>query len=169
MSCSEVVIRGEEPRDAAAVRALQQAAFGRATEALLVDALREDRSSVISLVAVAVTTDEIAGHVMFSKMTAPFRALGLGPVAVLPDRQRKGIGGRLIRAGLARAKADGWEGVFVVGDPRYYEQFGFSAEKAKGFRSPYAGPYLMVLALSTGDSPATTGRIEYASAFAAFA
>jgi putative acetyltransferase len=167
MSCSEVVIRDEAPLDAAAVRALQQAAFGRATEAQLVDALREDRSSVISLVAV--TTDEIAGHVMFSRMTASFRALGLGPVAVLPDRQRKGIGGRLIRAGLARAKADGWEGVFVVGDPRYYEQFGFNAEKAEGFRSPYAGPYLMVLALSPGNLPATTGSIEYAPAFAAFA
>jgi putative acetyltransferase len=167
MSCSEVVIRGEEPRDAAAVRALQQAAFGRATEAQLVDALRADGSGIISLVAV--TTDEIAGHVMFSRMTAPFRALGLGPVAVLPDRQRIGIGGRLIRAGLARAKADGWEGVFVVGEPRYYEQFGFSAKMAEGFRSPYAGPYLMVLALSPGNLPATTGNIEYAPAFAAVA
>src|SRR5688500_7657639 len=167
MSCSEVVIRDEAPLDVAAVRALHQSGFGRATEALLVDALRADGSGIIS--PVAVIANELAGHVMFSKMTAPFRALGLGPVAMLPDRQRKGIGGRLIRAGLARAKADGWEGVFVVGDPRYYEQFGFSAEKAKGFRSPYAGPYLMVLALSTGDAPATTGRTEYRFAFGAFA
>jgi putative acetyltransferase len=167
MSCSEVVIRDEAPLDVAAVRALHQSAFGRAAEGLLVDVLRADGSSIISLVAVI--ANEIAGHVMFSRMTAPFRALGLAPVAVLPGRQRKGIGGRLIRAGLAGAKADGWEGVFVVGDPRYYEQFGFSGKMAEGFHSPYAGPYLMVLGLSAGNLPATSGSIEYAPAFAAFA
>ena len=45
---------------------------------------------------------------MFSRLQAPFPALALGPVAVLPDRQRMGVGSRLIREGIARSEAAGW-------------------------------------------------------------
>jgi putative acetyltransferase len=89
--------------------------------------------------------------------------LSLAPVSVAPHRQRSG---RLIRAGLARAAEDGWQGVFVLGDPGYYQRFGFSPARASGFTSPHAGPHLMVLALD-GDLPATEGKVDYAPAFAA--
>jgi len=104
---------------------------------------------------------------MFSQMTAPFRALGLGPIAVEPSRQRVGIGSGLIGDGLSRANAAGWQGVFVLGDPSYYERFGFSAAKAKGFISPYSGPHLMALALGTDTLPTSNGTIKYAAPFSA--
>ena len=159
-----MLIRDEQPVDAAALHALTVAAFGRAAEADLVDALRRDGDGVISLVAVA--EGAVVGHVLLSRMSAPFRALGLAPVSVAPGRQRAGLGSRLIGAALDRAREGGWEGVFVLGEPDYYRRFGFDPALAGGFASPYAGPYLMAMALQ-GGLPARRGRIGYAPAFAA--
>jgi putative acetyltransferase len=157
-------IRLETQADLAAIHALNCAAFGQPMEADLVDRLRAEGDAVLSLVAVE--HGEIVGHILFSRMEAPFRALALTPVAVLPPRQRKAIGAALIREGLARAEAAGWQGVFVLGEPAYYRRFGFSAEQAVGFASPYAGPYFMALPL--GDAlPASSGEIAHAPAFAA--
>jgi len=159
-----MLIRDEEPGDLPAIRAVVEAAFGQRQEADLVDRLRADGDGVLSLVAV--DGGKVVGHVLFSEMTAPFRALALAPVSVVPERQRSGIGSRLIRAGLSRAEEDGWVGVFVLGEPDYYGRFGFDAVRARGFESPYAGPYLMVRALGR-ELPVTTGTIGYARAFAA--
>jgi putative acetyltransferase len=158
-----MLIRDEQSGDRVAIRAVVKAAFGRPDEALLVDRLREDGSVVMSLVAF----DGIAvvGHVLMTRMEAPFTALGLAPLAVRPDHQRAGIGSQLVRAGLERAKAAGWQAVFVFGDPRYYRRFGFDAGLASGFSSPYAGPFLMVAAL-TGTLPLSAGAIAYARPFA---
>ena len=159
-----MIIRAEEPADVPGIRRLVEAAFPKPLEAQLVDQLRADGDSVISLVAV--DAGAIVGHVQFSKMAAPFRALGLGPVAVKPDRQGSGIGSQLIRAGIAHATGAGWEGVFVLGNPKYYRRFGFSPERARGFETPYAGAHFMLLALN-GDGFLTFGKVSYASAFAA--
>ena len=162
-----MLIRDEGPADAPAVRALVEAAFGRPLEANLIDRLRADGDAAISLVAV--DGGEVVGHVLFSGMAPPFRALALAPVSVAPHRQRSGVGTRLIRVGLARAKDGGWRGVFVLGDPAYYRRFGFDPAVARGFASDYAGPHLMALAPGGGDLPATGGRIDHAPAFAALA
>ena len=111
----------------------------------------------------AVEEGRIVGHILFSPMRAPFRALALAPVAVLPARQRSGTGTALIRAGLARAETEGREEVFVLGEPAFYRRFGFDPALAEGFRSPYSGPYLMALALA-GKLPAASGVIAYAPA-----
>jgi len=161
-----MLIRDEEPGDLPAIRAVVEAAFGQRQEADLVDRLRADGDGVLSLVAV--DGGKVVGHVLFSEMTAPFRALALAPVSVVPERQRSGIGSRLIRAGLSRAEEDGWVGVFVLGEPDYYGRFGFDAVRARGFESPYAGPYLMVRALGR-ELPVTTGTIGHAPAFASLA
>jgi putative acetyltransferase len=159
-----MIIRPEEPADRAAVRTVVEAAFPMPGEAKLVDQLRAEGDAVISLVAV--DDDGIVGHVMFSRMTAEFRALGLGPVAVLPTRQRSGVGSLLIRQGLAQAEAGRWEIVFVLGAPAYYRPFGFDPALASGFTSPYAGPHLMALSL-TQPLRRLSGKIDYAPAFAA--
>ena len=99
-------------------------------------------------------------------MTAPFRALGLGPVAVFPEWRGRGVAARLIETGLERATEAGWDAVFVLGEPEYYRRFGFDVTGAQGFQSPYAGPYFMVRALRS-QLPATGGRVEYPKAFAA--
>jgi putative acetyltransferase len=159
-----LTIRPEAPADIEAVRSVEEAAFGRPDEAGLVDRLRADGDLVLSLIATQ--GQLVVGHVALSRMEAPFAAVGLGPVATLPDRQRAGIGQSLIKEAIAWARGAGWEAMFVLGDPAYYERFGFDAAAAAGFSSPYAGPYLMVLALSDG-LPETRGRIEYAPAFGA--
>ncbi len=135
-SMKQVLIRDEEQADIPAIRKVVEDAFLQPAEAKLVDRLRADGESVIS--AVAVDVGRVVGHIMFSRMSAPFRALGLAPVAVTPSLQRNGIGGELIRWGLTRAKTGGWQGVFALGDTKYYERFGFGVELASGFESPYA-------------------------------
>jgi putative acetyltransferase len=149
----------------AAVRDLLLSAFPSADEADLVERLRRDGDAVISLVAT--DDDRVVGHVMLSRMIAPFRALGLAPVAVSASWRKRGVAAALIEAGLRQATADHWQAVFVLGDPAYYRRFGFSAEAAEGFDCRYAGPHLMVRALAGDQLPADRGRIDYAPAFAA--
>jgi putative acetyltransferase len=98
-------------------------------------------------------------------MTAPFRALGLGPVAVRPERQRTGIGSRLIRAAIDRVKRAGWQVIFVLGDPSFYGRFGFDSALAGGFECRYSGPYFMALMLDDSVQ-GSRGPIVYAPAFA---
>ena len=159
-----MIIRSESPGDIAAIRAVEEAAFLQFAEAKLVDDLRAAGDSVFSLVAVE--GDAVIGHAMFSRLQAPFPALALAPVAVLPERQRTGVGSRLIREGIARSEAAGWLGIFVLGDPAYYRRFGFEADKASGFTSPYAGPHWMAVSLGGGALPVSAGDIQHAHAFA---
>jgi putative acetyltransferase len=156
-------IRVETEADRALIGAVHAAAFPTQGEAALVDKLRLDGELSISLVAIVDGT--IAGHVAFSRMQAPFRALGLGPVGVVPDHQRSGIGAALIRAGLARAKEQDWEGVFVLGDTDYYERFGFRLDLAAGFSCRYAGEHFMALALNGDTLPQSNGEVAYPAAF----
>jgi putative acetyltransferase len=155
-------MRPEMSADRAAIRQVHLQSFPTAAEAELVDDLRADGDVVLSLVAEE--DGAIAAHVLFSRMRAPFRALSLAPVAVLPDYRRRGIAARLIEDGLARAVTD-WEAVFVLGDPAYYTRFGFDAGLAAGFASPYAGPHFMVKPLA-GKLPSNQGPVAHAAAFA---
>ena len=159
-----MIIRDEQCADLAAISGIVTAAFGRPGEAVLVDRLRRGGDIVLSLVAI--DGDKVVGHALLSRMTAPFQALGLGPVAVLPNRQRSGIGSRLIRAVIDRAGQLDWQAIFVLGDPNYYRRFGFDPTLAAGFSCRYAGPHLMVLPLGAA-LPAATGLIDYAPAFRA--
>jgi putative acetyltransferase len=138
-------------------------AFPTSVESELVEQLRKDGDDVISLVAIE--EGGIVGHVMLSRMSAPFKALGLAPVSVFPHWQRQGIAAQLIEEGVKQAKARAWEGIFVLGDPAYYERFGFSVSAAEIFESSYAGPYLMLLILNEDSFACRSGRIDYASAF----
>jgi len=159
-----MIIRSETPGDVEAIRIVQQVAFGQRAEAQLVDDLRAAGDSAFSLVAV--DDGIVAGHVMFSRMEAPFPALALAPVAVLPEYRRTGFASELIRHGIACSEAAGWLGIFVLGDPAFYRRFGFDAGKASGFSSPYAGPHLMALPLAGNELPARAGSIQHAPAFA---
>jgi putative acetyltransferase len=158
-----MIVREEEVRDRAAIYDVVRTAFGQAAEAKLVDQLRADGDSVISLVAVDHAC--IVGHVMLSRMKAPFKALGLAPLSVRPDCQRSGIGSSLVREALTRAWRESWDAVFVLGDPGFYRRFGFDSERARGFSSPYAGPHFMVLYMGNTLTTAA-GRVDYALAFA---
>ena len=159
-------IRPYEDDDAANVRSLLTAAFPTETEADLVEALRSDGDAEIELVADADGT--IVGHILLSKMQEPAATLGLAPVATLPAHQRQGIAASLIESGLAQGLANDWKGAFVLGDLSYYGRFGFEADAAKPFESPYAGEHFgFVILDDEDDQPVTGDRANYAKAFSA--
>jgi len=157
-----MIIRDEAVGDQSAIHEVQTLAFRGLAEAKLVDDLRRSGDAVISLVAA--DGDRVLGHVLFSKLNAPIRALALAPVGVRPDFQRQGIGSALIRKGLERAHRDSWEAVFVLGDPDYYSRFGFSVDAAEGFVSPYSSEHFMMLPLGQGNIP-IVGHLVYPAPF----
>jgi putative acetyltransferase len=125
-----IVIRPEREGDAEAVRRVLLAAFTTSDEADLVDALRKEAGPYTALVAHV--GDALVGHVAFTPLTvggAPSPALGLAPLAVLPEYQRRGIGGRLVRAGLEAVRAQGAPFVALVGHSDYYPRFGFEPSR----------------------------------------
>lgn len=161
------MIRHVSAADHPAIATLVEAAFGKPDEARLVERLRADGDVVFELVAEE--AGEIAGHILFSRLWADRAELfaALAPVAVRPDRQGGGVGGELIRAGLAACREFGVHGVLLLGHPAYYPRFGFSPEAAAKVRSPYSGsPAFMALAVEDGafDAPLT---VAYPDAFTA--
>lgn len=157
-----MLIREEKIGDADAVYAVVSGAFGQLAEAQLVRDLHAAGDAVIALVA----EDEgcIVGHVILSRMTAPFPALALAPVSVAPAKQGTAVGSALVREALRRSAEGPWRAIFVLGEPRFYARFGFTAAAACGFSSPYAGDHFMGLALS-GPMPATAGELVHPRAF----
>ncbi len=162
-------VRPAEPKDVTAIRAVHLAAFPTGAEADLVERIEAEGDKAVSLVAE--DQSEVVGHVLLSRMRVAgdgrgFRAVGLGPVGVLPGFQGVGAGARLIEGALAIARATGEELVFVLGEPEHYRRFGFAAEAAAPFASPYAGPYFMALALRPDARLPERGTAAYAPAFA---
>ncbi|VAW04515.1 hypothetical protein MNBD_ALPHA04-136 [hydrothermal vent metagenome] len=151
-----MLVRTEKPVDIQAIHAVNTAAFPTEAEARLIDMLRDDGDLLFS--HVAEENGALVGHIALSPMQAvadgrPVRALGLGPVAVTPERQRCGIGSRLINASIEWARANDWQLIFLLGDPRYYCRYGFSIDAARPFGSPYAGSHFQALWLD--ESPQT--------------
>lgn len=140
-------------------------AFGRADEADLVEQLRDGGHVLLELVADA--GGRIVGHILFSPLAASDtrRFAALAPLSAASDMQGRGVGSALMRASLAEARAAGIEAVIVLGDPAYYQRFGFSHEAAGSIASVYsASPAFMALAVREGalTAPAT---VEYAPPF----
>lgn len=166
-------IRTEKPEDLDAIRQVNMAAFGRETEANLVDRLR-GIASTFSLVAVE--SDRIVGHLFFSpvavagKCPSNLSILGLAPVAVLPDYQRQGIGTRLIREGLKQCARSGFGAVVVLGHPDFYPRFGFIPASTKNLKCEYDVPdeVFLVLELESGALQDCSGTVKYRSEFKIF-
>lgn len=125
------MVRQEEAGDSEAIRevterAFREVAFSSHTEHDIVDALRQAGALALSLVEER--NGEVVAHVAFSPVTVSDGTqhwFGLGPVSVLPDWQGQGIGQGLVREGLARLRAGGAAGCVVLGEPAYYQRFGF--------------------------------------------
>lgn len=132
-------IRRTSPSDAPALTALYGAAFPEEDLAPLVQRLHAEAPDILSLVAVI--GGEVAGHILFTPCAvygAHRRVALLGPLAVAPSRQRQGLGGMLIREGLAHLRPADLGQVLVLGDPAYYGRFGFRPERR--IRPPYDLP-----------------------------
>ena len=161
-------IRPEQPADVAAIYAVHAAAFPTDGEARLVDALRA--AGRLSVSRVAIEERKVVGHVAFSTVTVAgaTNGVGLGPVAVLPDCQKRGTGERLIRQGLDACRQAGFAFVVVLGEPAYYRRFGFEPAGDWGLVDEYGGgAAFQALELKPNAIPRGAGLVCYAPEFAA--
>jgi putative acetyltransferase len=168
MSEVDPTIRLETERDRGAIHAVNSAAFRRADEADLLDNLRAEGAVLASIVAEL--DGRVVGHVLFSRMfietaDGSVAAVALAPVAVLPEHQRRGIGGKLVRHGLELLRRRGERIVTVLGWPEYYPRFGFAVEKAAALESPFPREAYMALELAPGALEGVRGKVKYAAAF----
>jgi len=164
-----IAIRTEEPADVEVIHSIHQSAFPTEAEARLVDRLREERKLALSLIAEI--EDRGVGHVAFSPVSVDHQSpagqgVGLGPVAVLPEWQGRGIGEQLITRGVEDCRRDGYSFIVVLGEPEYYEKFGFRRASLFGLGNEYGvdDPF-MVLELRLGGLPKGPGTIKYVKVF----
>lgn len=165
----DILIRAETSADVSAITEITVAAFrtmaiSNHTEQFIVEALRAANALTISLVAQL--QGRVVGHIAFSPVTISDGCpnwYGLGPVSVLPEYQRQGIGGALIREGLARLKAMNARGCCLVGHPGYYNRFGFNNTPGLGHEGV---PAEVFFALSF-DGHVPQGTVEFHEAFKA--
>ena len=137
-----IEVRPEREMDRQTVRVIHQSAFGGLTESRLVDAIRDGGHDTLSLVGVEANT--VVGHILFSPAWIDgdhlrLRGMGLAPLAVHPNAQRRGIGSALVRLGLDRLDANGCAFVIVLGHAAYYPRFGFEPAARFGIRAPWDG------------------------------
>jgi len=164
-----MIIREEEESDLPAIRTLNRRAFGGDYEAQLIDKLRAAHLVVASLVAL--DGNEVIGHLLFSSLPVEIdgrdvNAVALAPMAVSPDRQRQGIGSRLVIEGLALLRKKRVESVIVLGHTAFYARFGFSPLLTQKLASPFQGmAEFMALELVVGSLAGQTGSVKYPDAF----
>ena len=165
-----ITIRPEKPDDASRVRSVNELAFGQPAEADLVERLRQACADSLSLVA---EDDAVVGHILFTPVAVEgarrrVDGMGLAPMAVLPDRQRRGIGSRLVRRGLDILRERGCPFVVVVGHPEYYPRFGFEPASGHGLASQWEGvpdAAFMVLILDARAMAGVSGVARYRDEF----
>ena len=159
-------IRREQPGDEPAIADLTTAAFGQPDEAQIVDAIRKAGRPAISLVAIEGA--DLVGHILFTPVQfepprSGIELMGLAPMAVAPDRQRRGIGSALVREGLRQCARAGSRAVVVVGHPGFYPRFGFRSGSTFGLRCEYPVPdeVFMVVELLPGVLQGSSGLVTY--------
>lgn len=166
-----VIIRQEQPDDIVAVRAVNETSFGQPTEATIVDSIRAACPNAVSLVAE--DAHEIVGHILFSPVSisgenVSVQGMGLGPMAVVPVRQRQGIGSLLVRAGIKAMREQGCPFIIVLGHPEYYPRFGFVPALRHGLSCQWEGVpdnAFMVLVLDDAAMARISGIVRYRDEF----
>ena len=170
-----MLVRQEQPGDVEIVRVIIAVAFARPdapdqipVEVTLLDELRVDEGWLppLSLVAAELASDEVVGHVVCTRGSVDGEpALGLGPLAVRPDRQRRGVGAALMHSVLGAADALGEALVALLGEPGFYARYGFRASSEYGVAPPDPrwGSYFQVRTLSAYHP--LSGTFAYAEPF----
>jgi putative acetyltransferase len=173
-----MLVRPAEEGDLEPACEVLQAAFGRPDEARLVRELWASDDLAVMLVAAGAPPERaseagagkadgaVTGVAVLSHLAGPAGCLALGPIAVGRDLRDRGIGKALIGESVAWARRAGHAAIFVLGQPPYYERFGFSVEAAAPFKSPYPSEFMLALELGPG-ALAGGGELRYPPAFAA--
>lgn len=170
MEIEMLSIQEETPKDINKIYEINKRAFGEEIEAKIVDALRENDELILSLVA---KVDNLAiGHIAFSEVKinsgeTTHKAIGLGPMAILPEYQRKGYGTKLVEQGLKIISKRDYEIVVVLGHPDFYPKFGFVPSKTYGIQCEFECPpeAFMVKELKPDALKGITGKVYYSSKF----
>lgn len=166
---TEVAVAAERAADVPMIHAVHAQAFGGDAEARLVDRLRERAEPFLSLVARS--GDIVVGHILFTPVrpvdSGRAGLLGLAPMAVLPAFQRRGIGAKLVEAGLDAARELGARGVVVLGHADYYPRFGFRPAAEYGLSNDFGAPAdnFMALELMPEGLGRASGTVRYHRVF----
>lgn len=174
-----ITVRKERPEDYSTTEQVVKSAFANQEfsdqkEHELVSRIRKSDAFIpaLSLVAIQEETQEIVGHILFSKINIcnvnqSVASLALAPVSVSPDYQSKGIGKQLILEALQKAKELGYQSVVVLGHPQYYPKFGFQKASQWGIKAPFEVPdeVFMAMELQENALAHVSGVVEYSSAF----
>lgn len=166
-----MIIRPEQPEDINEIRSLNVLAFGQFLEAIIVDTLRANCREILSLVAVE--DEKIVGHILFSPVAiegphGSINGMGLAPMAVLPDRQRQGIGAHLIKKGIEELQTARCPFIVVLGHHEYYTRFGFEQASNYGIRCQWEGipdEAFMILWLDKTRAGNVSGLATYRDEF----
>ena len=169
----EITIRKETPNDYSDVYAINKKAFEEEEEAKLVEMLRQSSAFVPELSLVATIDNNVVGHILFTKIKIvdkdknEYESLALAPMAVKPELQKSGIGGKLIKKGLDKARELNFKSVIVLGHDKYYPKFGFEPTTKWKITSPYDVPenVFMGLELVEGGLKNVNGMVKYAKEF----
>jgi putative acetyltransferase len=137
-----------------------------------VNKLRTKQEFVPDLSLVAVSEGKIVGHILLYPLEivsddSATTTLTLAPLAVHPDVQRRGIGSRLVEAGLKKAKELGFDSVIIVGYPAYYERFGFRRASGWGLRLPFDAPddAFLAIELKPKSLEAVRGVVQFPTGY----
>jgi len=166
---SLISIRAESWGDIADIHAVNKQVFETDAEAKLVDLLRSRDKLVISLVAEDQGT--LIGHIAFSRVqnesNPGILGLGLGPMAVIPERQKCGIGSQLVQAGIGEGKSLGYDYIVVLGHPTYYPRFGFMPARQFDLHCAWEVPenVFMALEVHTNSLSNVKGLVKYEPEF----
>lgn len=167
-----IIIRPETKEDYPKIAEVNELAFGQKNESSLIEKPRNTSDFIADLSLVAEYNDDVIGHILFCPVKindggVRHTSLALAPMCVHPSHQRKGIGRKLVREGLKRAKDIGYGSVIVVGHPEYYPKFGFRKASEYDIKAPFDVPddAFLALELVEGALKKIKGIVEYPKLF----
>jgi predicted N-acetyltransferase YhbS len=173
----EVQLRQESEEDYNRVFALIKEAFRSEEfsdhkEQLLVRNLRNSLAFIPELSLVAITGNEVVGHILLTRIQIKnahetFESLALAPVSVKPSHQKMGIGGQLIKEAHKIARTLGYKSIVLLGHETYYPKFGYKLASKYGIKIPFEAPdeNCMVIELVDSGLNGVNGVVEYAKEF----
>ena len=166
-----LVIRTETSNDYKTIFEVNEMAFNQNDESRIIERIRKSKNFLPELSLVAEENGEIVGHILFSKIIIKgkqeFDTLALAPMAVIPGKQRQGIGKALVWTGLERAVELGFDSVIVLGHHDYYPKFGFEKASKWSIYCPFNVPdeAFMAIELIEGALKNKTGTVQYPEEF----
>lgn len=165
-----IKIRKEGPGDFTVIKKINDLAFGQEQESKIIDSLRKNCDNLLSFVAD--DDGKVVGHIMFSPVMIsgteePIWGMGLGPMAVLPEYQRRGIGSALVKEGIRILKDRNCPFIILVGHPEYYPRFGFKKASLYRIKCQWEVPEeaFMILVLDESAMSGVSGIAKYRDEF----